>query len=131
MADRIERTQIRQQSYLVFGRGGQTRTVDLLVPNQEVSLFCVYVLRNSEGRLYIGSTRDLARRLAEHAEGRAKWTAGRGPWELVYWEEFATRGAAMHRERELKGGRANQELRERLSLRKPAQAVERVLPGKD
>ena len=84
-------------------------------------MFCVYVLRNLKGRLYVGSTGDLARRLAEHAEGRARWTAKRGPWQLVHSEEFATRIAAMRRERELKCGRANQELRRQVSLRRLSQ----------
>ena len=94
-------------------------------------MFYVYVLQNAEGRLYVGSTNDLARRVADHNKGRTKWTANRGPWELVSSEEFATRAAAMRRERELKTGRANQQLRERLRLRRPTQSVERVLPEKD
>ncbi|MCO5200339.1 MAG: GIY-YIG nuclease family protein [Chloroflexi bacterium] len=75
--------------------------------------FTVYVLRNAEGRLYIGQTSDLRRRLNEHASGASGWTsgAGRGPWQLVQAEEFETRAEAMARERQLKSGRANQELR--------------------
>jgi putative endonuclease len=75
--------------------------------------FTVYVLRNSEGRLYIGQTSTLSERLGQHESGEARWTATRGPWELVCSEEFVTRAEAMRRERALKTGRLNQELRAR------------------
>ena len=86
--------------------------------------FTVYVLRNLEGRLYIGHTHDLEQRLAQHQSGAARWTKRRGPWTPVYKETFATLAEAMRRERALKSGRLNQELRDRLK-------VGQVLPGKD
>jgi predicted GIY-YIG superfamily endonuclease len=78
--------------------------------------FTVYVLRNRAGSLYIRQTSELGRRLAEHESGLGGWTGGggRGPWELVYSEEYETRAEAMARERALKRGRPNQELRARL-----------------
>ncbi len=57
--------------------------------------FFVYVLRNAEGRFYIGQTSDLQRRLQRHNEGRVFWTKSRGPWELAYSEPFETRAEAM------------------------------------
>ena len=77
-------------------------------------MFFVYVLRNATGRLYIGHTQDLPRRLAQHQSGASRWTSGRGPWELVLHETYGTRAQAMRREHELKSGRLNQELRDRL-----------------
>jgi putative endonuclease len=94
----------------------------LFQASEEAVPFTVYVLRNREGRLYIGHTEDLARRLAEHEAGQSRWTRGRGPWTLVYRETAGTRAEAMARERTLKSGRANQELRS---------AVEQVLRRKD
>ena len=42
-----------------------------------------------DGTLYAGFTNDLARRLAAHNAGKgAKYTRGRRPVELVYWESF-------------------------------------------
>ncbi|MDE2939751.1 MAG: GIY-YIG nuclease family protein [Chloroflexota bacterium] len=68
-------------------------------------MFTVYVLQSdSSGLLYVGQTRDLARRLGEHQQGLASYTRNRGPWTLVYEEEWATRGEAMRRERFLKSG---------------------------
>jgi len=79
------------------------------------SPYFVYVLRNSEGRLYVGFTTDLNKRLHQHQEGEGGWTHGRGPWELVHYETFTNRSEAMRRERNLKRGRTNKELRIRLS----------------
>ena len=89
-------------------------------------MYYVYVLRNDEGRFYVGQTDDLTRRLAEHNGGTAFSTRNRGPWHLVYYEELTTRASALKREHQLKSGRESQELKRSL-----AQAPERVLPGKD
>ena len=77
--------------------------------------FYVYVLRNLEGRLYIGFTEDLKKRVHRHQSHGAGWTRSRGPWELVHSETFEHRTEAMRRERTLKTGRTNQELRQRFS----------------
>ena len=74
-------------------------------------MFTVYVLRNPEGRLYIGHSAHLDRRLREHDAGLARWTKERGPWRLAHKETFATRAEAIQRERQLKRGRLNQQLR--------------------
>ncbi|MBV9877843.1 MAG: GIY-YIG nuclease family protein [Verrucomicrobia bacterium] len=44
----------------------------------------VYVIQNAEGRIYIGMTTDLDRRLVDHNSGISKWTKYRGPWKLVW-----------------------------------------------
>ena len=65
--------------------------------------FYVYVLRSeSTGRLYIGTTNDLERRLAQHQCGRSKATKGRGPWKLVHAEEHGRLSQARKREHYLK-----------------------------
>ena len=48
------------------------------------AIYRVYVLRNLSGRLYIGLTDDLERRLADHNAGKSKWTAKHGPWDRVW-----------------------------------------------
>jgi putative endonuclease len=42
------------------------------------------VLRNPDGKLYIGQTADLERRLIQHNRAQSKWTKGKGPWKLVW-----------------------------------------------
>ena len=62
-----------------------------------------YMLRCADGSLYTGWTKDLERRLRTHNAGKgAKYTRSRLPVELVYREEFETRGEAMRRECQLK-----------------------------
>ena len=76
-------------------------------------MYFVYVLCNPEGRLYIGFTTDLSLRVLQHQDDEGGWTKGKGPWELVHQEEFVDRALVMRREKALKSGRANEELRRR------------------
>ena len=62
-----------------------------------------YMLRCRDGTFYIGWTNNLPRRLEAHNCGKgAKYTRGRGPVQLVYWEEFFSKEEAMAREWQLK-----------------------------
>ena len=52
---------------------------------------------------YTGITKDLDRRLAEHATGKgARYTKGRGPFRLVYRETCQGRAEASRRETAIK-----------------------------
>ena len=63
----------------------------------------VYFLRCGDGSLYTGWTNDLEQRLAAHQSGKgAKYTRGRLPIEMVYFEEMPDKPAALKRENELK-----------------------------
>jgi putative endonuclease len=69
--------------------------------------YFVYVLRSAaSGKIYIGQTADLRRRIAEHNDPGCLLTLHTkrhlGPWHLVHSEEFTTRGEAMAREKALK-----------------------------
>ena len=77
--------------------------------------YSVYILQNSLGRLYIGFTTDLDTRLTQHQNNEGGWTKDKGPWKLVYVEKYTDRKEALRRERYLKQGKANQELRKRLT----------------
>lgn len=62
-----------------------------------------YILRCADGTLYTGWTTDLAARLAAHNAGSgARYTRGRGPVSLVYWEEYADQSEARRREAAIK-----------------------------
>lgn len=66
-------------------------------------MYYVYLLRCADGTLYTGFTNDLARRLAVHNAGKgAKYTRGRRPVELVYWESFSNKSSALRREYAIK-----------------------------
>lgn len=63
----------------------------------------VYMLRCGDGSLYTGWTNNLQQRLAMHRAGRgARYTRGRGPLELVYYEELDSKEEAMRREYAIK-----------------------------
>jgi putative endonuclease len=65
--------------------------------------FYVYILRSQRtNRYYIGQTRNVEQRLTYHQANYSKSLKNRGPWELVYCEEHATRAAAVQRERQIK-----------------------------
>src|SRR5512136_2150780 len=75
-------------------------------------MFTVYVLLSSStGNLYIGQTENLSRRLTEHRTNMARYTRGRGPWKLVFAEEYTSRAQAMRRERSLKSGQGRQSIK--------------------
>ena len=63
----------------------------------------VYILQCGDGSLYTGITNNLDRRIADHKAGQgAKYTRGRGPFQLVYNEICKDRGFASKRENEIK-----------------------------
>lgn len=81
-------------------------------------MFTVYVIRSlATRRLYTGQTSDLPFRMMEHSAGVGRYTQGRGPWELIHTEEFATRAEAVRRERYLKSGIGREWLHGKLSGR--------------
>ena len=65
----------------------------------------VYVLLSKkDGQLYIGYSRDIKSRLAEHNGGQVVATKYRRPFALIYCEMFASQKDAMQREMYLKSG---------------------------
>ncbi|MDF2504669.1 GIY-YIG nuclease family protein [Clostridium sp.] len=59
----------------------------------------VYILKCSDGTLYTGYTNDLKNRLMVHNSGKgAKYTRGRLPVKIVYFETFKTKSEATKRE---------------------------------
>lgn len=71
--------------------------------------FYVYILKSLiTGKTYVGHTSNLHQRLHQHNDPQCKLTLhtkrNRGPWKLVYHEEYKTRAEAMRRGRFLKTG---------------------------
>ena len=80
-------------------------------------MFSVYVLRSdASGRYYVGSTKDVPRRMAQHNSGMMPSTRGQGPWRLVYTEAFEALPEARGREMQLKSWKNPAYLRERLGI---------------
>src|SRR5690625_3451397 len=82
----------------VFASGAGTAFV-----GWEVRMVHVYVLQlQSSGRIYIGHTADIERRLREHQSGQSRSTRERGRWLFVGQCLLDARAEAMQKERELK-----------------------------
>jgi putative endonuclease len=63
----------------------------------------VYVLRCRDASLYCGITNDLPARLAAHHAGRgAKYTRGRGPFDVVYTHRVRDKPRALRLEAKIK-----------------------------
>ncbi|HTN42753.1 MAG TPA: GIY-YIG nuclease family protein [Nitrospiria bacterium] len=73
-------------------------------------MYWVYISRSrSCGRTYFGQTEDLERRLSKHNDPQNKLSRYtkrfKGPWDVVYTEQYQTRSEAIKRERLLKTGK--------------------------
>ena len=65
--------------------------------------FYVYILMCNDGTLYTGYTTSLEERLKKHNLGLAsKYTRGRLPVRIVYYETFTEKHLAMQRESAIK-----------------------------
>lgn len=68
-------------------------------------LFYTYIVSCADGTYYVGKTTDLEKRLQQHngiKKGGAKYTRGRRPVQLQYFEKFETHREAAQREFALK-----------------------------
>lgn len=58
-------------------------------------MYIVYAIKSEvEGRIYIGFTGDLERRLVEHNAGKTKSTKVFIPWKCIFTEEVISREQA-------------------------------------
>jgi len=80
-------------------------------------MFHAYVLQNKEGILYKGFTSDLKKRIEQHnaADSFKHWTKNKGPWKLIYCEEFFSSKEARKRESFFKTGKGREFLKGHMS----------------
>jgi putative endonuclease len=66
----------------------------------------MYILECCDGSYYVGSTKNLERRLSEHQQGLgARYTTRRLPVKLVYCEVYDRVSDAFYREKQVQGWR--------------------------
>ncbi len=71
-----------------------------------------YIVECSDGTLYTGYAADLEKRINAHNEKKgAKYTRGRTPVTLKYYEEFENKADALKREAQIKKMRKEKKLR--------------------
>jgi len=62
-------------------------------------MFKVYAIESdSTGRIYIGQTNNISKRLKMHKRGYVKSTSKDAPWRIIAIESFSTRDKARWRE---------------------------------
>ena len=77
--------------------------------------YYTYVLKSDKGdKLYTGYTNDLRKRLLEHNNGKSKYTKGKGPFVVIYYEACLSKEKALQRELYLKSGMGKRYLKNRL-----------------
>ena len=66
-------------------------------------MYYVYIIESQQsGIFYKGSTSDYNRRLTEHNENINTYTKEKGPWKLIFVQEFETKSQALLKEKKLK-----------------------------
>ncbi len=78
-------------------------------------MYYVYILLSEkDGKLYIGSTPDIKKRLEKHNRGFVLATKNRRPIKLIYYESYLHSRDAKRREIFLKGGKGHEQLKVQL-----------------
>ncbi|GMR18927.1 MAG: GIY-YIG nuclease family protein [Patescibacteria group bacterium] len=97
---------------------GDSIIVLLTVPRYLPCYFCVYYVyvlqSDSDANLYIGSTSNLKKRLADHQVGRVEATKYRRPLRLVYYEASLSKDKTYNREKYFKTGFGRRFLKNRI-----------------
>ncbi|MDD4953908.1 MAG: GIY-YIG nuclease family protein [Candidatus Omnitrophica bacterium] len=65
-------------------------------------MYYVYILENKQGWHYVGSTADVEFRLRRHNQNSVRSTKNKGPFRVVYKEEYGAKTAARKRENLIK-----------------------------
>ena len=66
-------------------------------------MFYIYIIYSKTSDVYYkGFSEDISQRLLYHNENKSRYTANKGPWELVYSKSFETKKEALIEELRLK-----------------------------
>jgi putative endonuclease len=82
-------------------------------------MFTVYVIQNEKGKIYIGQTADLKKRLQRHqgilnTKTKSYTYKQKGCWKVIYQEQYKTRAEAKIREKELKSYQGRKFIKEKV-----------------
>ncbi|MCX6714770.1 MAG: GIY-YIG nuclease family protein [Candidatus Uhrbacteria bacterium] len=80
-------------------------------------MFTVYALRSErDGRIYVGFSEHLERRLKEHNAGQVTSTKAYLPWSILYTLEVETRLEARQQEKKFKSGFGKEFLKSKVHI---------------
>ncbi|MBT4516559.1 GIY-YIG nuclease family protein [bacterium] len=65
-------------------------------------MYYVYILKLNSGKFYIGYTKSIKRRLAEHKNNKTYFVGREKSFDLIYFEAFSDIDLAKEREDKLK-----------------------------
>jgi putative endonuclease len=71
-------------------------------PKPKHNMYYVYLLQDKDGKLYIGYSTDLKRRIGEHTSGKVYTSSRMDQPRLVYYESYNEEVLAKEREKKLK-----------------------------
>jgi predicted GIY-YIG superfamily endonuclease len=85
-------------------------------------MFYVYLIESiTHGTYYIGQSSDVIERINNyHNKGRCKYTKNRGPWKLLAYKTFPSRGEAMTEEKRIKKLKNSEAILKTFDLKKEA-----------
>ena len=70
-----------------------------------MDIYYVYAIKSDvDGRIYVGFSLDVEKRLKQHNAGKTTSTKGYRPWKLIYTEEVVGRVATRAKEKYYKSG---------------------------
>ncbi len=99
-------TACRKAAKLITGTNqedGVAQVIEGLLKGNLSQQAYTYIVQCADGSLYTGWTYDLEGRMARHNTGKgAKYTKGRSPVNLAYYEAYLSKEAAMRREYQIK-----------------------------
>ncbi|MBI5872846.1 MAG: GIY-YIG nuclease family protein [Candidatus Omnitrophica bacterium] len=70
-------------------------------------MYYVYVLENNLGKHYMGSCKELEKRVRRHNQNSVRSTKNKGPFKVIHKEEYFTKTEARKREFQIKSYRGN------------------------
>jgi putative endonuclease len=77
-------------------------------------MYWVYILYSPTVKKF--STSNLQKRIHYHNNNRSPYTKHKGPWRLVYTEQYGVKQEALMRERELKSWKSSKRIMEELGI---------------
>ena len=75
--------------------------------------YFVYAIKSElDGRIYVGFSEDVEKRLKEHNSGKTKSTKGFRPWNIIFTQECDSRIEARKLEKYYKSGIGKEKLKQ-------------------
>ena len=82
------------------------------------NMFYVYILQSlKDFSFYVGQCQDLDARMSKHFEGMSKYTKGKRPWRLRYFESYNTRTESLKREKQIKNMKSTEYIQQLIMRR--------------